>query len=124
MTTSADDRFDAALRSLHMQATSHVSAGTMAQLHQRRHAALDGTARRRSLFGWPVATAFASVLAVAIGLGIGLQDGEVPAQATPAVATATTPDDLLDADALATFDENPELFLWLASSDATLLAME
>ena len=43
MTTPHEDqRFDDAMRALHAQAASNVSAGTMAQLHRRRHAALQG----------------------------------------------------------------------------------
>ena len=125
MTTSDNERFDATARDLYTQATSQLSAGTMARLHQRRHAALSGKATRRSLFGWPVATAFASVRVVAIGLGVGLQDAGDPSPPVPATPVATAaPLEVYGEDALATLDENPEFFLWLASSDANLLAME
>lgn len=124
-TPGSDDRFDDAMRHLHVQAVPQVSTGTMAELHRRRHAVLAGQSRPRRLLGWPIATAFASVLAVAIGLGIGLHDTapETSEQPLPMVAT-DAPADAAGEDTLATLDENPEFFLWLASSDATLLAME
>ena len=120
MTTLPDnERFDAAMRGLHARAVSEVSATTSAQLHRRRHAVLQGEARPRRRFGWPAAAAFASLLVVAIGFGFGLQTtGEAPA----APAMAATGGEVEDA--YAALDENPDFFLWLASSDATLLAME
>ncbi|TDK21746.1 hypothetical protein E2F46_14495 [Luteimonas aestuarii] len=124
MTTPHEDqRFDDAMRALHARAVSGVSAGTMAQLHRRRHAALQGDARPRRWFGLPAAAAFASLLVVAIGLGFGLQTtSDAPATMAP-LATAGTPAVEID-DAYAALDENPDFFLWLASSDANLLAME
>lgn len=124
MTTPHDDkRFDQAMRGLHARAVADVSAPTMAQLHRRRHAVLQGGARPRRRFGWPAAATFASLLVVAIGLGFGLQTtSESPAPSAP-VATGGTVSGEVD-DAYAALDENPDFFLWLASSDATLLAME
>lgn len=124
-----DDRFDAAMRGLHAQALSQVSAATTSQLHRRRHAALqDGTRSRRPpgwrAFGWPAAAAFASLLVVAIGLGFGLQTTQEQRTPAPAVADVGPQADDFDDDAYAALDENPDFFLWLASSDATLLAME
>lgn len=119
-----DDRFDAAMRDLHAQAVSQVSAATMAGLHRRRHAALHEAGPRR-VPRWALATAFASVCALAIGLGSGLlrDDGMPPAPAGVAAASASVSVDDID-DAFASLDENPDFYLWLASSDATLLAME
>lgn len=117
-----DDRFDAAMRDLHAQAVSQVSAATMAGLHRRRHAALHDAGPRR-VPRWALATAFASVCALAIGLGSGLlrDDGMPPAPASVAAAPESV--EGID-DAFASLDENPDFYLWLASSDATLLAME
>ncbi len=125
MTTPGNDHFDETMRRLHMQAASHVTAGTMAELHRRRHAALAGAPASKRLFGWPLAAAFTTVVAVAIALGIGLQDpvDDTRPDATPQVATLDTTTDEFD-DTLAPLDENPDFFVWLASSDATLLAME
>lgn len=124
MTTPHEDqRFDDAMRALHARAVAGVSAGTMAQLHRRRHAALQGEARPRRWFGLPAAAAFASLLVVAIGLGFGLQTTSDPVAPPAAVATSDVPVAEVD-DAYAALDENPDFFLWLASSDANLLAME
>lgn len=122
-TPGNDDRFDDAMRRLHAQAVPQVSAGTMAELHRRCHAALAGEARPRRWFGWPVAAAFASVLAVAIVLGIGLQDASHDPATTPAIASADAASADYD-EAFDALDENPDFFVWLASSDATMLAME
>lgn len=117
-----DDRFDAAMRDLHAQAVSQVSAATMAGLHRRRHAALH-VARPRRVPRWAWAAAFASVCALAIGLGSGLLRDDAVPPAPASVAAAPVPADGID-DAFASLDENPDFYLWLASSDATLLAME
>lgn len=122
------DRFDQRLRALHADALAQVSAGTMAQLHRRRAAALSGEAAGRSRrLGWRLpAAAFASLLVAAVGLGFGLQafrDGAPPAPAAaPAVATldaGTGIEDVLD-----DLGQNPDFYAWLASGDADLLAME
>jgi hypothetical protein len=86
MTRSGNDhRFDAAMRDLHAQSLSQVSAATTAQLHRRRHAALQGEARPRRRFGWPAAAAFASLLVVALGRGGGRgAGGAAPAPPPPA----------------------------------------
>lgn len=121
MTT--DDRFDRAARAVYAQAVSHVSAATTAELHRRRHAALQATERPRLLSGWlraGFATAAVAAIALMAGQGL-LRDEPVPA---PAQATvAAVPADDVD-DGYTAIDENPEFYLWLASSDATLLAME
>ena len=124
MTTTDHDTFDDAMRHLHAQAVSQVSAGTTAELHRRRHAALQTASRRRGPFGWPAAAAFASVLGVALALGFALkrEAPQAPAQVA-STDVATTTDEDLDA-SYGTLDENPDFYLWLASSDATLLAME
>lgn len=124
-----DTRFDQAMRDLHARARNEVSSATMAQLHRRRISALDGHAPARRRFGWPLAASFASVLAIAIGLQSGVLDpGQGDAQA-PAQTVATAPAthsslDALEAANLTPLDENPDFFVWLASSDASLLAME
>lgn len=117
-------RLDQAARAAHADALAQVSAATMAQLHRRRHAALAGTAPRWR-WRWPLpAAALASLLVVAAGLGVGLRmDAGTPAtQEVPAVAAAgaeagieTVLDDL---------DQTPEFYVWLASGEADLIAME
>jgi anti-sigma-K factor RskA len=121
---NTDDRFDQALRAVHAQAVSQVSPATMAELHRRRHAALQAGQSRPWLSGWRGAV-FASfaVVAVALGTGYGLlREGQAP-QPAPAVADLSQPAEDL-ADTYAPLDESPDFYLWLASSDATLLAME
>ena len=123
-----DDRFDASIRAAHADALDHLSPRTRAQLQQRRRAALAGTPARAPAnpfrFVLPLATAFA-IGAVAIGVGLRLQpestDAAAPrvASVPPAPATTTTDDT-----AYATLEENPDLYLWLASEDAATLAME
>jgi len=114
--------FDEALRQRHGDAVSHISARTQAQLQQRRRAALSAsapgmprTAMRR--FAWPVATSFAAILALTVGMQL-RQDSVAP---TPA-ATVADDDDL--GASFAALDENPDLYLWLASSDAVAFASE
>ena len=117
------DRFDQAMRALHADAVANLSAGTMAQLHARRHAALS-TAPARG-FRWRLpAAAFASLLVVAVGLGFGLQSfrNAPPQAAAPAVAAAV-PDTGIEA-VLDDFDQSPDFYAWLASGDADLIAME
>jgi len=120
--------FDAALRQLHADAIANVSARTQAQVHQRRRAALSGqsagaartgaarTPARR--FGWPVAASFAAVLALAVGVQM-RHDGAT-SSSVPALAVV----DDGDIEGIATLDENPDFYLWLASNDAVALASE
>ena len=119
-----DERFDQALRTLHAHALSQLSAGTTAQLHRRRQAALSAAPARRR-FGWPLpAAAFASLLVVAAGLGFGLRTvGDAPTTATAAPIAAVDAADSIEG-VLADLDQNPDFYAWLASGDADLLAME
>ena len=112
-----DTRFDREMRQLHAAAVSQVSPQTRARLRAARHA----TPARGHAWRWIAATAFSTVLAVALGVQFLPQAGITPA-ATPAVATAS--DDLDDSGSLATLDESPDLYMWLASSEAEPLAME
>ena len=117
------DSFDQAARAAHADALAHVSAATMAQLHRRRHAALASTKARG--WRWPLpAAAFASLLVVAVGLGFGLRmaDEAPPAPTEPALA-ATAADPGIET-VLDDLDQNPDFYVWLASGDADLIAME
>lgn len=114
-------RFDQAARRAYSDALAQVSGATAAQLHRRRHAALAGTATRRR-WRLPVA-AFASLLVLGAGLGLGLRwtgESTTPAPA-PGIAATTDPgiETVLD-----DLDQAPEFYVWLASRDADLLAME
>lgn len=125
MTTTAPDhdRFDQAARGAHAAALAHVSAGTLAQLHRRRHAALSTPAARGLRWRLPAA-AFASLLVVATGLGVALRTtGEAPATPGEPVIASLEPATGVEG-ALDDLDQNPEFYAWLASGDADLIAME
>lgn len=120
-----DDRFDARIRQAHADAVSHLSARTRLQLQLRRGAA--ASTRRMPAtthsFAWPLAAACA-VGALAIGLQ--LRQPEPPGTAPapePARVIATAPDAGV-ADAWTALDESPDLYLWLESDDAAMIAME
>ncbi|WP_119717428.1 hypothetical protein [Cognatilysobacter tabacisoli] len=119
-----DTRFDEAMRDLHRQALGAVSPAT----RQRLRAARSGAARPRHGGAWALGASVAAVAALAIALQLGRLPERGPATATPPGATAargaapSTP--VTDAGDVATLDENPDLYLWLASSDADLVALE
>ena len=112
-------------RRLHQASLAQVSPQTLMQLRNarreaQRHAAPAG-ARHRGR--WWVATAFSAVLAVGIGLQW-LPRGPLPSSPT-AVASPTEGDLTVEELGVASaFDEDPDLYLWLASADAQPLAME
>ncbi|MGJ4804525.1 hypothetical protein [Luteimonas sp. SDU82] len=118
--------FDQAARAAHSNALAHVSASTMAQLHRRRHAALSTVPARGLKWRLPAA-AFASVLVVAVGLGVGLNwsgdTPQAPAVPTPALAAAPVAEPGIEA-VLDDLDQAPDFYVWLASGDADLIAME
>lgn len=140
-----DDRFDSAIRARHAESLEQLSPRVRAQLQQRRRAALSGQAPREARSPWrfavPLAAA-AAVGALAIGLQwngmqLGAPDARAPtvataqsAPATRATATrataprATALPDTDEATATASLEENPDLYVWLASDDAALMAME
>lgn len=115
---SGDGNFDDIARGVHARALASVSPRTLAQLQWRRAAAPAGPRFRG--YAWPLATVCA---VAALAIGWQLRRPEVlPAHVTTVPAPlAAAPDD--DGATLA-LDENPELFEWLASSDAAALAME
>lgn len=114
-----DARFDAAMRALHRQALERVEPATRARLRSIRGEAARAPVRRGGLLGW----ALASGGAAAVALALGLQFAAGPAPQAP--ASAPTPAELpaagYDADtAVAALDENPDLYLWLASNGDVL----
>lgn len=113
--------FDDALRQRHAAAVAHVSARTQVQLRNRL-AASTATTRHfvRHRMAWAAATACAALFALVIGL-------QLRPQPTPAASPAAgaVDDSRGDANtAYAALDENPDLYLWLASKDAVALASE
>ena len=110
--TPDHDSFDRAMRDLHAQALMQVSPRTRARLRTARATTIHGAPVRG--FGWVVATAFAAMFALAIGLQWQGPD------ATTDAPTQTASRDAANYGAIATLDENPDLYLWLASNDDTL----
>lgn len=124
--TMNDHDFDARLRGHHAQALANTSARTQAQLG-RRPATVATRSRSMHAFAWPLAAACAVGILV-----VGLQWRQTDTAATSVSSVAASPDtvgaDSLpgegEFDAYAALDEAPDLYLWLASSDAAALAME
>ncbi|WP_312237131.1 hypothetical protein [Stenotrophomonas sp.] len=100
---------DTALRALHAQALQQLSPATLARLRRDRQAAAP---RRGRVHGWWMATACSAVAALALGYSFTVNAPRTPA--APQVATAV--DDSSDV-----LDENPDLYVWLGTTD---LAME
>jgi len=129
MTPVHDDGhdLDRQARSLHQAALAQVSPQTLMRLRAGRHEAVRQAPAggRGRTWRWLTATAFSAVLAV----GLGLQWLPPTSPAPPSTAVAATSQS--DGDAIAddlgaasAFDEDPDLYLWLASADAQPLAME
>ena len=118
---SRNETFDRDMRQLHGTAVANMSPQTLARLRAARHAARTTAPRRGHAWRWIAASAFSAVLAVAIGMQFLPRSPPVPA-VQPMVATTNMGNDY--SDSVATLDENPDLYLWLASSEAEPLAME
>jgi hypothetical protein len=119
---------DRIARARHDQALAALSTRTRAQLHNRLRAALAGQpahGQRMRMPAWSWAATAALVLAFAFGAPWrnlhepAATTATALAAATPAATVAPTADS-----ALATLDQNPDFYLWLASSDAVALASE
>ncbi len=118
MNADFNDNFDRQMRQLHADAVVHVSPQTLARLRSARHEATrNSPARSGFRWRWLAAATLPAMLAVAIGLQF------MPLTQTPAPAADTL---VLDsyANPATDLDESPDLFLWLASSEALPLAME
>ena len=122
--------FDREARAVHAQAVAAVPQRALRVLRAAARGEA-GTATPRParvpVAGW----ALAGTCAVALALGFGLRQGPgLPASGDNGPALAAL--DAADADAAAatdgaltaSFDEDPDLYLWLASADAQSLAME
>lgn len=114
-----DARFDQAMRELHAQAVTNVSSATRARLRAARRDLPTARDSRRG-YGWIVASGCAAVFALAIALQLQPRPASQPAG--PAVAQTPV---AYDAEtAVAALDENPDLYLWLASNDDALPVAE
>ena len=118
--TGIDDKgtFDRDMRKLHSAAVNHVSPQTLARLRAARHAA-QTVPRPGHAWRWIAASAFSAVLAVVIGLQFLPQSTPAPT-AQPMASNASGDYN----SSVPTLDENPDLYLWLASAEAEPLAME
>lgn len=121
--------FDRAMRGVHRDALARVSADTRRRLRDASHAATMYAPQRRT--AWPVASACAAVVAVAIGWSLhapppaGSPQSRVShstsdvGRTAPAATAATE----IPA-ALAALEESPDFYLWLASNEAALNLLE
>ena len=114
------DHFDHGLKQLHAAAVSHLSPQTLARLRAARHGVAPSAPQRNHAWRWLAASVFSAVLAVAIGVQFLPQSQTAPA----AQPVAATTDNDTYVGGTAALDENPDLYLWLASQDAATLAME
>jgi hypothetical protein len=116
-----DSDFDDALRQRHAAAVARLSARTQVQLRNRPTAS---TAAPRHVvrhrMAWAAATACVALFALVIGLH--LRPPQMPAISPAIVAVDGSQTDANTA--YTVLDENPDLYLWLASSDAVALASE
>lgn len=118
-----DESFDRAMRDLHAQALTRVSPQTRARLRAARTAADTRHAPQRAPMrglGWVLAGGCAAVFALAIGLQ---WRGPSPTANVPTQTAGTeAADDSIDStdSAVDALDENPDLYLWLASNDDAL----
>ncbi|HYM86667.1 MAG TPA: hypothetical protein VET30_07990 [Pseudoxanthomonas sp.] len=112
--------FDRDMQQLHATAVTHISPQTLARLRAARHGAQTAPQRGHA-WRWITASAFSAVLAVTVGVQFLPRSAPV-STAQPVVATTGMGNDYRDS--VATLEENPDLYLWLASSEAEPLAME
>jgi len=115
--------FERALRARYAQAATHLSARTQAQLHNRLHAAIAQGSRagtRRS--AWWLATACA--LALVVVFGVQWRAGHEATLSAPSAPALVANGNNDGGELVATLDETPDLYLWLASDDANALATE
>ena len=114
-----DANFDRQVRDRYADAALHLSARTNAQLRQRLRAALaPRPPGRRHRGAWILATTCSLALVAAFGLQWRARDAAAP----PAPAPIADSSD--NGEIVATLEETPDLYLWLASDDAIALATE
>ena len=115
---SREDRFDAAMRALHQDALANVSTQVRWKLRPTVRARVGRTDRPGA---WRMGTALAGVAAAVFALALGVslwRPVEDVSPTTGALATAS-PDD-----GATVLEQDPDVYAWLASEDADLLAME
>lgn len=112
---SADMHFDDIARACHGTSLQRLSGRAQARLAQaqRPAAPAPGATQHRLAWGLPAVFATLAVLAVAVQL----RPHPSMTPTTPAPAVAVTGNDAASGDPAAALDENPDFYLWLASSD-------
>ena len=125
--TQDAERFDQAMQTLHTQALEQTSPSTRQKLRNARTTSARARPTHRGL-SWAGA-AVATVFALAIGLNfrsgslptpVTSPVGEIVTAAAPPTATATDDDSDSYESAVTALDENPDLYVWLASNDDAL----
>lgn len=122
-TEERDRRFDQAMRTLHAHAVEQVSPQTRARLRSIRSDAAAAPVRRSGVLGWALASGGVAAFALVLGLQFVGGNGGTPVApgSVPAVASAAPAEAVYDPDtAVAALDENPDLYLWLASNGDAL----
>jgi hypothetical protein len=109
----ADARFDTLARACHDASLRRLSPRAQARLAQAPRPAQRRDLRHRP--AWALPTVFAAVAVLAIALQLRPEPAGAPAPQAPAVATTSS--DGAAADPAAALDENPDFYLWLASTD-------
>lgn len=106
-------------------------AEAIAQLPPRTRERLRGTRARSTkpartdglMPGWALATACAALFAITVGTALAPR-GSAPVEDMPLASDTAGNDDSVYSEALATLDEDPDFYLWLATTDVQPLAME
>lgn len=119
------DRIDRLARAIHAEAVEHVPSHVLARLRPRPAPMPLRRWRPAPVLGWSLASAFAAALVWAVGTQVLVAPEGPPAVPTPLLADVPADTSVQDPwdDPLITFEEDPDLFVWLAS-EARPLAME
>jgi len=115
-----DHDFDRALRARHREAVASLSPRVQAQLQQRLRALRTPAASQRARHpAWGLAAVCSLAVVLAFGIHRRMADNHVP---LPASTVAISGND--NGELVATLDEAPDLYVWLASDDANNILSE
>lgn len=120
--TQGAERFDQAMRMLHAQALEQTSPATRLKLRSARAASANAQRAHRGL-RWAGA-AVAAVCALAIGINLDTSSLPAPVAEAPSEIAVTSDDSSNYESAVTALDENPDLYVWLASNDDAWLASQ
>jgi len=116
----SDGDFDRLSRARHRDAVASLSPRVQAQLQQRLRALrMPAAGMRRRHPAWGLAAACSLAVVSAFGLQHRLADRDTP---VPTSSVASSSND--NGELVATLDEAPDLYLWLASDDANRILSE